>query len=156
MAVIGPKNSNFDVKKNKIKTASFLERQMTLELPTAVRMGETFFFCCTVLPIILFDYYQISSKLSKKHTTYTKLCARFLEFWSSVRHEKCFFKFQQVFFIHLYPSGVFWFCRCGLYFWPRPGCGYKNFLYLDIGFLTSFFYLCGMFSQNFLCKFNPY
>jgi len=44
MAVIGPKNSNFDVKKNKIKTASFLERQMTLELPTAVRMGETFFF----------------------------------------------------------------------------------------------------------------
>ena len=43
--VIGPKNPNFDDKKKiKIKTASFLGRQMTLESPTAVRVGETFFF----------------------------------------------------------------------------------------------------------------
>jgi len=43
MAVIGPKNPNLDDKKE-IKTASVLRRQMTLESPTAVREGETFFF----------------------------------------------------------------------------------------------------------------
>jgi len=47
MAVIGPKNPNFDDKK-KMNTASFLGPQMTLESPTAVRVGGTFFLLYSV------------------------------------------------------------------------------------------------------------